>query len=54
MLAALGHKPRPADALPEPEAHFPGLAAALGLAPDPDSANAMRLVAAFASTRVDG
>ena len=53
VVAALGHKPGPADQLDRFDAWFPALASALGLAPDPETANAQRLVAAFASTRVD-
>ena len=59
MLALVGHKPTVADELPSFARQYPLLAAALGLAPPADSANAQRIVGALErlsaveSTRVD-
>ena len=55
ILAVVGHKPTQADELPAFHREYPQLAAAIGLAPDPEAANAKRLIAAFEtlSTRVD-
>ena len=54
ILAVVGHNPTQADELRAFHVEYPQLAAAIGLAPDPE-ANAKRLIAAFEtlSTRVD-
>ena len=55
VLALAGHRPGRADALEPFACEYPAVAAAMGLAPDPER-SAERLVAAFQSlsTRVDG
>ena len=49
LLACVGHKPGLRDQLPPFDREYPLIAASLGLAPDPDRANAQRLVGTLAA-----